>query len=272
MIWFGSLQLRINPLLAVLALAALTLAPSNCSGTSTGGGTPPPGSSPSPGGSHPLNAASRVLGAATCPKVKDLEGVFTKSSQMDNYLACLIPDVEQWIDAVHPNTPHPEGYYFIPQGVTGNDGACKYDDATLAYCPGSEKVYFGEVAVWTQYTKHGDASAALIMAHEVTHHFQRLAKMPPATVPHEQIRYENQADCGGGTFIQFATRKGWLNVKDDIVDVAGTLLAAGSAPGPKRDHGSAPERLAAFGLGAVGAPPNPLRSCNRYVPEVPLVQ
>jgi predicted metalloprotease len=262
--------MRISPLVAAVALAALTLAPSDCSGTS--GGTASPAASPSRSESRSPHAATRISTKASCPVAgKNLEGAFTKSSQMDDYLGCIVPEVEQWIDVVQPNKPHPQGYYFVPLGAAGTDGKCRYDDETLAYCPSSENIYFGERAVWTQYTKHGDASAALIMAHEVTHHFQRLVNVPPATAPHEQIRYENQADCGGGTFMQYAARQRWLNVKDDIIDLAGTLAAAGSAPGPDRDHGSIPERLAAFGRGAIGAPPNPLRSCNRYVPEVPLV-
>jgi len=203
--------------------------------------------------------------------VGDLEGAFTKSSQMDDYLGCIVPGVEEWIDDVYPGAPHPKGYYFVPLGKTGMDNKCEYDDRTLAYCVSPQTIYFGEQAVWAQYTRHGDAASALIMAHEVTHHFQNVANVPRARTPNEQIRYENQADCGAGAFISYANKKKWLNPKDDIIDLAGSLAAAGAAPGPDRSHGSPPERLAAFGRGFLGSQPNALRSCNRFVPEVPLV-
>jgi len=261
--------MRVTPVLAALTLAVLTLAPSECSGT--GDSTQPQTGSSSPGAAKGSSAASRIPTNSACPVMGDLEGKFTKSSQMDAYLACIVPSVEKWIDASYANPSHPRGYYFIPLGATGADGKCKYDDQTLFYCLASEKIYFGEQAVWTQYTQHGDASAALIMAHEVTHHFQNVANVPPATVPNEQIRYENQADCGAGAFISYASKQKWLDRTDDLIDVAGSLAAAGSSPGPKQDHGSAPERLAAFGRPLISSDSNPLRACNRYVPEVALV-
>lgn len=261
--------MRVNPLVAAFTLAVLTLAPSECG--SAGGNNPPRGSSSSRIAPGQPSSAVRIATDATCPVMGDLEGKFTRSSQMDDYLACLVPGVEQWIDADYSRKGHPDGYYFVPLAVTGNDGKCEYDDATLAYCPSSGRVYFGERAVWSQYTQHGDAASAVILAHEVTHHFQNLAHVPPATVPRQQIRYENQADCGAGAFSSYAQQQGWFVVKDDIVDVGGSLAAAGAVPGPDRDHGSAPERLAAFGRGFISGDSNPLRSCNRYVPETPLV-
>ncbi len=261
--------MRISPLIAVVTLAVLTLAPSDCSGTNpqTKGS---PSAPASPSASPSLSGASHSIAAiptnTKCAVVGNLDGVFKASSQMDDYLACIVPEIEQWIDVVRPNAPHPHAYYFIPAGVTGREGGCRYDEGTLAYCPLSQNVYFGELSTWQQYTKHGDAAAAVIMAHEVTHHFQRLVNMPRATVAAEQIKYEDQADCGAGTFIAYATRQGWVRLKDDVIDVPVTLAAAGSAPGPTRDHGTSTERLASFGRGLLGHGASPLAICNHFVP------
>lgn len=262
--------MRVSPVLAAaLTLAVLTFGATDCSGT--GNGTEPRASA-SPSAPKPPSQAVRIGTNSTCPVMGDLEGKFTKSSQMDEYLACIVPSIEQWVGVAEPTIRHPKNYYFIPLGVTGADDKCKYDDKTLFYCLSTESVYFGEVSTWTQYTQHGDASAALIMAHEVTHHFQNVANMPPATVPNEQIRYENQADCGGGAFMRYAQSQGWItSLTDDVVDVVGALAAAGSYPGPKQDHGTSAERLTAVGRGALSRQPNPLVSCNTYVPEVALV-
>lgn len=46
-----------------------------------------------------------------CPVQGDLEGKFVSSSQMLPYLRCVVPGVEQWIDKVYKNMPHPAGYF-----------------------------------------------------------------------------------------------------------------------------------------------------------------
>lgn len=262
--------MRVTPVGAVLALAILTLAPSECSGVSDG---PSPGASASPT-AKPPSEINRISTSATCPvQMGQLEGRFTTSSEMDEYLACIVPQVEKWVDAVAPGTAHPQAYFFIPRDVTGAHNRCEYDDTTLFYCPSTQSIYFGEQSTWRLYTQHGDAAAAMIMAHEATHHLQNLADLPPATIPNEQIRYENQADCGGGAFMRYALSQNWVtSLTDDLIDVLGALAVAGSSPGPDQDHGSSTQRLGAFGRGAASSDPIALASCNRYVPEQALVK
>ncbi len=261
--------MRFSPLVAAAAaLALLTLAPSSCSGV---GEDTPNGKSSSKAEPKRPPGVAPIATKGKCKAVGELEGAFTKSSEMADYLACIVPGIEQWIDAAYPDMSSPK-YYFVPAGTKGIDNKCEYDDATLAYCTTTRSVFFGEVATFGLYKRHGDAAGALVMAHEVTHHFQKVAAMPPAQVASEQIRYENQADCGAGAFISYANKQKWLNPADDIIDVAGALALAGAIPGTKnRTHGSAPERLAAFGRAVISSDPNPLRTCNRFVPEVALV-
>lgn len=209
-----------------------------------------------------------------CPVQGDLEGKFTSSSQMPSYLSCVVPGVDGWIDTVYSSMPHPAGYLFVPRGVAGRDAAgCPYDDASLHYCLGSQRVYLGESAVWKQYSDHGDAAPPVVVAHEVTHHFQRMLRMPPAAERNGRIRYENQADCGAGAFMAYASRVGMMNQEDDIIDLAGSLVEAGKHDGleVERDHGNSDERLAAFNQGYLSDDAQPMSACIAYVPEVPII-
>lgn len=188
---------------------------------------------------------------------------------MDDYLECILPAVEQWIDATYQNMPSPSAYNFVPAGLSGQEpnGECQYDENALKYCFASQAVYFGEAAVWELYDGFGDAAPALVAAHEVTHHFQLVADMPLEEHP----RYENQADCGAGAFMAYARTQGWMNVDDDIVDLAGALAAAGMAEGPGRTHGTREERLAAFDQAYLSQNGQPMQACLSFVPEIAIV-
>lgn len=212
----------------------------------------------------PVGGVCRVQG--------DLEGQFVSSSQMPQYLSCVVPGVERWIDTVYSNMPHPAGYFFVPRHVAGIDASgCPYDEESLSYCLGSQTVYLGESAVWRQYDTHGDAAPVVVIAHEVTHHFQRILQMPHAVEPRDQIRYENQADCGAGAFMAYSSRAGMMNRNDDIVDLAGSLIEAGEHEGRERQHGTIQERLAAFDRGYSSGETQPMFACIDYVNEIPIV-
>jgi predicted metalloprotease len=191
---------------------------------------------------------------------------------MAAYLGCIVPHVEQWIDAVYREMPHPSAYWFVPEGAESEDSAgCTYDSGALKYCFDHETIYMGEAAVWEQYTTYGDAASVVVLAHEVTHHFQNMSDMPRATVPNEQVRYENQADCGAGAFIAWAEAQGFLDRNDDIADLAGSLMAAGASEGPGQDHGTIEQRLGWFDAAYLSDYDQPLFACNELVSEVALI-
>ncbi len=206
----------------------------------------------------------------TCP-AGDLEGAFTSSAEMAVYLDCVLPSVAQWIDATYADMTHPTNYYFVAAGVSGAeaDGGCAYDENSLQYCPWSGNVYLGEAALWEQYSVYGDAAPVVVLAHEVTHHFQNVAGVPASTTPEEQIPKEDQADCGAGAFMAYAAEQGWLDVEDDIVDLAGSLTAAGETEGPDRTHGTVDERLAAFDVGYLSG--EGLYACDAFLPGTPII-
>ena len=186
---------------------------------------------------------------------------------MSEYLECVIPGVEQWIDDTYSSMTHPSHYYFVPRGVAGDPGGCRYNSRSLEYC-GTGDVYLGEDSVWEQYSIFGDAAPVVVLAHEVTHSFQHNVGMQ-LTTGRAEIRYENQADCGAGAFMAYAAEQGWMNVEDDIVDLAGSLDAAASAETVTRDHGTSQERLGAFDASYLSGAG--MHACVPYVPEIPII-
>jgi uncharacterized protein len=237
--------------------------PGSGSGTTTTSRQNPPPAT------QPVSISPQAI--CPVPADTDFEGYFTTSPQMKTYLDCIVPGVDGWLDIVYSGMPHPKGYYFIPRGVTGQMG-CKYSEDSLGFCPSTQVVFMGEAAVWSEYTKRGDAAGPVILAHEVTHYLQHHFRMPPApeNQPNKQVRYENQADCGAGAFMAYAKQKRWMNVEDDLKDLSGSLIAVGEAEGPEQEHGTIEQRIGAFNRSYLSGLAQPMQACNAYVPEVPI--
>jgi hypothetical protein len=79
------------------------------------------------------------------------------------------------------------------------------------------------------------------------------------------VRFENQADCLAGAFIQYADQRGWLE-KDDLADIDGLLKAIGSRESGSRNHGTVAERRQAFETGFTSG----AKGCNSFVPSTPV--
>lgn len=210
------------------------------------------------------------MSAGSCLATGDFESAF-RITQMKQYLDCFVYQDEQWIDALyHGAMPHPNAYYFIPDMVVLQTACGPASDKELAFCPGDRNVYLGERAVLVQYLKYGDAAAVVVVAHEVTHSFQAAMQMTVAQTPNEQIRYENQADCGAGAFM--ADHKANMNGDDDIMDLSLSLIDAADSEslGNKRTHGTDQQRIDAFNLGYQDGN-GKLENCNDFVPETPIM-
>jgi predicted metalloprotease len=234
------------------------------------------------GQSHPVDRSPGVRLAVgqvvqispvpgSCPVIGDLEDKFGgNDNNMIAYLQCVVPDVDQWLSDFYPGLPHPSGYFFIPAD-TQVQTACNRpsNQDSLEYCSADGGVYLGGVAIWTQYNNFGDGAPVAIIAHELTHHIQAMLQMPGSQTPNGQVRYENQADCGAGAFMAYSRNRGQLAL-DDISDLTGSLIQAGQAEGPDRDHGTPLERYQAFRRSYDTTQPVPLWECNQFVPEMPL--
>ena len=234
---------------------------------------------PAAGPEQPASAGSpalvRLSLTSECVTTADLEGAFSSSADMDDYLECILPILPDWAKSAYSQMPMPDGFLLVPTGHSSLVGTqasgCPLDDGVLLYCEVDRQVYLGEQAVWGLYTHNGDAAPVLVSAHELTHHFQLMVKMPRAATYNEQIRYENQADCGAGAFMNFANKQGYVDPNDDIKDLADALNAAGEAEGPDQSHGTSAERLAAFDTAFLSTNANPLVACNSFTPDHQLI-
>jgi predicted metalloprotease len=220
-----------------------------------------------------------IPSTASCPVQGDLEGRFT-GDEMPELLSCIVPTVDGWVDTVYADMPHPVAYEFVPAGVVGaTSGGCEYDDTAFQYCLDDQRVYVGEAFVWSLYDEDGDASVAFALAHEVTHHFQSEAGVFDSIVATAQsdeltqllVETENQADCGGGAFLNYLDRQGLVDQADDVLDIDAVLPRIASAEGAGRDHGTLQERTDSFNLGWMSDADQPLTTCNAFFPDVPLV-
>jgi len=262
---------------AALMLGGLLIA--GCSDGSTQSGEDPVPAHTSATVSEPAAPVGpplvRLSLTAECVTTGDLEGAFSSSSQMGDYLECILHLLPEWTKRAYKQMPMPEGFQFVPAGhssrVGTKEAGCSITDGALLYCTLDRQVYFGELSVWELYSKNGDAAPVTVAAHELTHHFQLMVEMPASQTYNEQIKYENQSDCGAGAFMKFADGMGYVDRDDDIKDLADALNAAGEEEGPDQSHGTSVERLTAFDRAYLSSSTNPLIECNFYTPGHKLI-
>ena len=138
---------------------------------------------------------------------------------------------------------------------TRGQPGCPFDDVTMAYCPLDGNVYIGEAITWALYNgfdpstgetgEPNDSTIVFALAHEIGHRLQHVAGMPMSDPekPSEQIAQENQADCVGGTFIDYLIRRDVMILGDYTRDLADGIISMASTEGPERDHGTIDQRM-----------------------------
>jgi hypothetical protein len=215
---------------------------------------------------------------ATCsvPEGVDFEGYFDKNGMLE-YLDCIVPPIDTWIDKVYSDMSHPAGYLFIPTGLVVKSACTKPDKTQTAndmdafYCPADQIVYIGEQATWTYYSQDGDASMAMAMSHEVGHHFEQMEGLFAALdedgrTNADTIMTEDLADCVAGAYMNYVNRSGAYNVSDDSQDLADVIAAISSAEDdPNRDHGTLNERLNSFLASFGSTQEQPMFACNSII-------
>jgi uncharacterized protein len=228
-------------------------------------------SAPEPPANENTESLLLLSNTAGCAIEGDLEGKFTVSSEMPYFLECLIPQVEEWISwAYNTEMPPPAAYLFVPAGQSGTFEGCPFDDQAFQYCLSSYVVIMGEASTWVMYRGIGDAAPAMGLAHEVGHHFQLMMELPQAdpTVPNEQVRFEDQADCVAGAWAKYSVETVFFDPDDDIVDVAGALeFIADKEYSADSTHDRADVRTQSFDIGYLSTHNNGLYSCNIFVRE-----
>ncbi|WP_342660604.1 hypothetical protein Rruber_00842 [Rhodococcus ruber] len=218
-------------------------------------------------------ALQQLSPTAECPFAAGPTGQYT-TEMMGPYVQCFLPSIESWIDATYTDMPHPNAYYAVSAGKSGEAApGCAYDENSLMYCAADRSLYIGEKAARELVSDYGEIAVAAVLSHEVTHHFQTMLGLPqpdPAE-PNSAIPYENQADCGSGAFVAYSERDLGVTIEQaDLASLGRAFAAVGEGKGPERTHGTVEQRIQAFDTGYLSPSPTPLLSCVDYVPDAPL--
>ncbi len=199
-----------------------------------------------------------------CPN-GSLDGCFSYA-QMSSFLNTVTPMVSQFYKVQYPKLPQPRDVVYVPNGRRASEPCGSYaDDQAYEYCPANQTIYIGQDLLWAFYKQEGDAAPVMALAHEWGHHIQIMEGISSGKSAADSVKFENQADCLAGAFIQYSDKQGWLE-KNDIQDIDGLLEAIGSHEGRSRDHGTAQERLKSFDTGFKSG----AKGCNSFFPSTPV--
>ena len=247
-------------LLLVAALFAIAL--SACTGLDVASrdssSAPPANTSPAATQTPDAgDAASQRCGGGS------LEGCFSYY-EMGEYLDAVTPMVAQYFEETYPRVRAPRDIVYIASGRAARTACGTSNSYAYEYCPANQSIYIGQDLLWQFYAGAGDAAPAIGLAHEWGHHLQTMLGVSAGS--RKAIDFENQADCVSGAWAKYANEQGWLEGDDDLRDMTTLLDAIGSAEGPRRDHGTAAEREAAFEV----AYDKGIKACNEFFPDSPL--
>ena len=185
---------------------------------------------------------------------------------MPQFLDRVLPMVSQFFGEKYPRVAAPRDVKLVLAGETGSS-PCRdtngrrdgYSQESFEYCPANQTIYVGQATLWSFY-RIGDAAPVLAIAHEWAHHVQAQIGVAFPRTAAQSVSFENQADCMAGAWSRYAREKAWLEYPDDVQDIETLVRAIGSHEGPGRDHGTAPERNAAFQSGFNEG----LAGCNKF--------
>ncbi len=191
-----------------------------------------------------------------CPTQPETRnGVFDSDgcpdSPLDLYAAVRI-DVEQFWSGYF-TTVFRRQYTPLTAAITFSGGTvqtpCGPGQGPL-YCPASLTMYLDLNFLQAQLTKIGDFAPAIIIAHEIGHHTQRLLGISSSGAL--SIQLELQADCLAGRWAASAAQRGFLE-PGDIQEALTSLFTVGDPAGTpwfaQGAHGTSFQRQAAFQQG-----------------------
>jgi predicted metalloprotease len=109
------------------------------------------------------------------------------------------------------------------------------------YCQSNETMYLPVAFFVEEANPVGDAAIAIVIAHEVGHHVQKLLYGATDT----SVSKELQADCLSGVWAASIYQRGFLE-QGDLREVFKITSSAGDSPGNAPSHGTADQRLDAL--------------------------
>jgi predicted metalloprotease len=197
---------------------------------------------------------------------ESLDGCFTSSDQMDEYLARVTPLLTEFFVASYgEGFPKPKIRYVAADesgesGCIDEDGAAEFDRGSYFYCGPDRTMYVGQAMMWWLHQHAGSLGPALGLAHEWGHHLQRVrhVRARPQGAVENHVAIENQADCIAGAWLLDQNNKGRFKGTGHTATMATTSIALGDAEG--RSHGIDLERLLSFSKGSTQG----LVSCDQY--------
>ena len=185
---------------------------------------------------------------------------------MKDYRDRVLPSIAGFFKARYKTVPEePSDNRFIDRNEKPSSACGDLNDRTLAYCREDQRVYLGQEIMWELYDKVGDIAPAVALAHEWGHNIQLRKGVSKPTNKDEKVKYEQQADCVAGAWIQYVGERGWLEPEDPrTIDRLIEYLA--EAEPSDGDHGPPEKRREAMLLGNRGG----LSECNRFNPSTPI--
>lgn len=238
---------RARAVVAITLLGCLVLG--GCGLRSGAGRGAPPSTAPtSAGGASPSAPAATASGdrsSRTTPReipeiIRDLRGAVTSVEQYWTAQFAANGRTFRPVMQVYPYTPG-DG-----SSCAGTPNAAN----NALYCVPDDDIAFDSDFVSQRYDALGDALVYYLIGHEYAHAVQaRLNIRHRFTIDHEL-----QADCFAGAYLGDQIRANVLVIEDgDIDELLAGLRSVGDPQGTPwfdpRAHGTAQQRIQAFGLG-----------------------
>ncbi|MCI2422045.1 neutral zinc metallopeptidase [Saccharopolyspora sp. K220] len=193
----------------------------------------------------------------------------TDHGDTDRLAATVVTDVQKYWAAQYPavfGAPWRDldgGFFSVDTNGNGAPPPCAVDvnevEGNAYYCGTVDAIAWDRAALLPVLREHyGDASVAVVLAHEFGHAVQQRAGMDVSAEEHS-IRLEAMADCYSGAFIRWVVdgRSEHLRINAEQLDSAMRAITVFRDPVSTTNtdaHGTAFDRTSAFQTGFLDGP------------------
>ncbi|MGW3470586.1 peptidase [Saccharopolyspora sp. NPDC000995] len=191
----------------------------------------------------------------------------TDRGDADRLAATVVTDVQRYWAAQYPavfDKPWRDldgGFFSVDTNGAGAPPPCAADvkdiEGNAYYCATVDAIAWDRAALVPVLREHyGDASVAVVLAHEIGHAVQRRAGLDAGGAP---MRLEAMADCYSGSFIRWVVdgHAEHLHINSEQLDRAMRALIGFRDPvstNSTATHGTAFARISAFQSGFLDGP------------------